>query len=242
MSNSFTDEENSILQWFQQKGWVKQGQFIHCEKNDTNSIAISKFGGKIPHLPNEEIPKCPTCGHSCELLAQLYVPSLPEYAKALFPQNLQESLIVLFICAEDLADMQGKMISRVYQPEQIQNLVYSNAPENAQIESALFENYEMLDTYNDTSDAYMEVMDEIDDAAAEELMRKIRDEVRPSKCYFGGYPYYQQGEATPGDDCTLVLNIEQDDNFSLMFGDAGNAQIWVKNDNSGEFYINWQGG
>ena len=243
MSNNFSEEENNLLQWLNQKGWVKQGQFIHCEKNnEINEIKISKFGGKIPHLQNEEIPKCPTCGKECELLLQLYVPGLPEYAQNLFPENLKDSLSLLFICAEDLPDMQGKMISRVYNSDQIDNLVYANPPENAQVESAIFTNYEMLDTYNDTSNEYMESMGEIDDAAMEELMRKIRVDIRKAKCYFGGYPYYQQSEETPGDDCTLLLNVEEDENCSLTWGDAGNAQIWVKNDNSGEFYLNWQCG
>ena len=242
MSEGFTEEENKLISWLDQNGWVKPGQFIHCEKADATEITVSKFGGKIPHLPNEEIPKCPTCGHNLEVLVQLYVPNLPQNIQHLLPEKLSDALIVLFVCPEDLADMQGKMVSRVYHADQISSLVYENPNEGAQIESALFKNFEEMPTYNDTGDDYMEKMEEIDDAEMEELMRKIRDEIRTVKCYFGGFPYYQQGEATPGNDCTLLLNVEQDDGFSMMWGDAGNAQIWVKKDDSCEFYLNWQCG
>ena len=242
MSQELTETENGLIQWLQQRNWVKPGQFVHCTKAETNNFEVSKFGGKIPHLPNEEIPTCQECGQKMEVVAQIYVPSLPDFAKNVFPEALKQSLIVLFVCTEDLPFGDWQMVSRVYSQDQIKNLIYDEPKEDAKIESALFQNYEMLDTYNDTSNDYLEVMGEVDDLAMEELMRKVRDEIRTSKCYFGGFPYYQQGEETPGDNFTLLLNIENDENFSMMWGDGGNAQIWVNNENPEEFHLTWQCG
>lgn len=235
---NFSEEQVSALNWFGSKGFVKKGIFIRATKEETTKAAVSKYGGVVPHLPGEGPVKSPDGSHDLELAVQLYVPELPENVQRLFPQNLQDALILMFVDTEDSPE-NGPLPVRIYHKDDIAKLELAPAKEEGRIESAIFTSYEPIDTYNDSGNDFLEVMGEVDGLVVEELMLIIRQN-RDTNCYFGGFPYYVQGESTPGDNWSLLLNLQDDQYFSYMWGDAGTAQIWINPE--GEFELTWQCG
>lgn len=243
----YTNDEAKILEHFDSQNLTKKGNFIYCKKDaSTQEIKLSKFGGEIPQ-PNTQgaVPKCSDCKKDLEVLVQLYVPTLPENVKSLFPDDLKESLIVVFLCPDDIpCQTQSNLLYKIYNQEQIKTLCYTKSNSN-KIDCAVFNEYKEYDTYGDMLNVYLENyknFPEIDQVKVEELMWKIRAS-RGSKCYFGGFPYYNQSETNPGDDYQLLINLEDDNHFSMMWGDAGSAQIWVKkNADENRFLLTWQCG
>ena len=51
---------------------------------------------------------------------------------------------------------------------------------------------------------------------------------RDVKSFVGGNPQYDQGDSHPGNDYIFVINLADDKFFSMMWGDAGKAQIFMK--------------
>ncbi|EAY19043.1 hypothetical protein TVAG_247220 [Trichomonas vaginalis G3] len=233
-------EQLGAIEWFGKKGFTKKGIFIRCEKAEATKAALSKYGGKVPHLPGEDPSVKTEDGVQLELAVQLYVPELPENVQRLLPQELQDALILLFINTEDSPE-NGPMPVRIYHKDDISKLELADAKEDAHIESAIFKSYEVIDTYNDSGNDFLESMEEVDGLVVEELMHEIRSK-RDTNCYFGGFPYFVQGEASPGEGWTLLLNLQDDSYFSYMFGDAGTAQIWVNDSDPTQFDLEWQCG
>lgn len=83
---------------------------------------ISKIGGKFPYLENETIPECPKCHEIPMMVAQLYVPTLPDYIQRLFPESLQKSLVVLSVCPSCLGS--EHYCIHTYDESQLDNLIY----------------------------------------------------------------------------------------------------------------------
>jgi hypothetical protein len=63
---------------------------------------VTKFGGKYPLPPDESPPQCPTCGQTLMMIAQLYIPTLPEFIRSQLPAQFHDSLVVLSVCPECL--------------------------------------------------------------------------------------------------------------------------------------------
>ncbi len=241
-------DETKILNYFQKKNLVKKGYFIFAEKKEFPlDTRINKFGGLVPVPKNSKaIPKCKTCKKDMEVLAQIYVPKLPKDIVNNLPEDLKETLIVLYLCPEDLPiESQSNIIYNIYKFDEIPNLIYvKNNKSKNKIMSSIFNEIKIFDTFADTLNEYLNQEDkEVDQVQVEQFMEKVRREYRKSKCYFLGYPFYNQSEVNPGDDYQLFLNLEDDENFSFMFGDAGSAQIWVKKkDEKNRFLLTWQCG
>lgn len=235
-----TEEERPIVDFFHENDMIKNGQFPVCDKTDSNTVCVSKFGGRVPLLPNEEIPKC-SCGKEKELLMQIYAPQLPENIREILPSKLHQSLICLYYCTECM-ESDEHLETRIYNAEDLENLSYGNEVADAKIESSVFTKFEELPTFDDSSNKYMEFDDDdVDSLKVEELMYRLRHEVFEGRAsFFGGFPHYEQGEVVPEGDFTFFANLEQDNSFSMMWGDAGSAQIWVNTE--GEFVLGWQCG
>ena len=65
------------------------------------------------------------------------------------------------------------------------------------------------------------------------------EEFKYRGCYFGGFPYYCQNDDNPGPEYKLIMSFDECDAFSLMWGDCGNAQLWLREDDSNQFYLTW---
>ena len=82
----------------------------------------SKFGGKIPYLATEECPKCSSCDQSMMMIAQLFIPSLPEFVQSALAPEDRTKLLVLSVCPQCLGQ-HGSSI-RLYSEDQLDSLVY----------------------------------------------------------------------------------------------------------------------
>ena len=230
-------------------GFVKKSYRIKCKKEEgkPSDICISKFGGYIPCFECDADITCPSCNVGLEVLAQIYVPSLPNPVKALFPSSLQNALIVLFMCTQCLEPYYGELESRIYYPEDFDKLVYKPPPSDIMIEQAIFESFPESDLPIHPSDnalehpsKYLSVNEELDDMFDDMYDSISSYYCQPQMSYFGGHPEYIQADDNPGPDYSLILSLSDDkDNFSMMWGDAGTAQIWLRNDDSNHFLITW---
>ena len=94
-----------------------------CEDEDSHNPRISKLGGDYPFLPDETFDECPSCQTKDFLLvAQLYIPTLPEFIQQIFPEKYQQSLIVFGICPRCIG-YKGYRV-RIYSEEQLDKLHY----------------------------------------------------------------------------------------------------------------------
>jgi hypothetical protein len=82
----------------------------------------TKFGGQYHLPPNASPPQCESCNQTMMMIAQLYIPSLPEFIQSQVPPSLQESLIVLAVCPECLGSS-GYQI-HIHENSILDNLVY----------------------------------------------------------------------------------------------------------------------
>ncbi|OHT02771.1 hypothetical protein TRFO_30030 [Tritrichomonas foetus] len=95
---------------------------ITSDFEDDGNPRISKIGGKFPYLPNEEISLCNECHQFPMMVAQLYVPSLPDFIQVLFPSDFKNSLIVLSVCPSCLGSKCYNV--KAYNESQLDDLEY----------------------------------------------------------------------------------------------------------------------
>lgn len=95
------------------------------EDGEDGNPRVTKFGGKYPHLPNEEIPGCSYClQDKLMMVVQLYINDLPEFIKSFFPLDKQDCLLVLGVCPQCMGS-HGYHISTYY-GDSIDQLEYSD--------------------------------------------------------------------------------------------------------------------
>ena len=240
----FSDHENIILESFHNKNLSKFSFFPQCNQDDTEDILCSKFGGKIPCNSEEELPFCLSCNEQHEILVQLYIPHLPQEIKVLFPIEYQECLFIIFYCTNCMESFIN-LNYKIYFPNDFKNLIYFSNKENFKINSKTISYFEKKITFDDSTETFYNISHEIHDDSLliETLMRKYREEILIGKTYFLGNPRFEQGEVIPGEDFHFLMNFEDDSSFSMMWGDAGSAQLWMKIENN-QFIFNlgWQSG
>ena len=221
--------------------YINQAAYIICKKEEAEEIKISKFGGKIPCLDPKEIPA--NSDNYIEVLAQIYVPGLPKAIKKLFPSDLQDALIVLFFDIDNFPiEAINNIETRIYHGDEIDKLIYVDREDtNPAIESAIFTTYKYKAQTFDVADhaSYTNQIRSMRNAEDQQENEQYSFYTKESNCFFGGYPFYCQDDDNPGPDYTLILSLMEDHNFSMIWGDAGNAQIWLRNDDSHQFILTW---
>lgn len=242
--SALSDEQKRYIYYADSVGQVKNGIFLECDFKDADKPAVSKFGGSVPYLPKEVgdnfIPICEDCNQQMEVLVQLYIPDLPPVVQRKFPVELQESLIVLFLCGDDLPiDSENILKYRIYSKEEIPNLKLEPVKtDNPYIQSAIFSKYIVQPVIN--SSGFPDITREFPDLDYWEVPQKLRN--TKSLCYFDGFPEFVQFPEEPSVPATYIMNLEGDDqtSFTMMWGDAGTAQLWISNDKPYTFYLIWQ--
>ncbi len=241
MEYKFPTLDKEIENWYRKCNLLKTSYFIICEKpKDNNIILTSKYGGRIPLLKSskKEIPKCKTCKEYLELLVQLYIPQLP--TKKFFPKSLQNSLIVFLYCTECMEGLDGGVIPFIYSKEEdLKNLIYiENPKQNKKINENFFSSFIEKELPPSEDDKRQKIPEGLTDKQKNDFYLKLEDflfNFRDVKCFLGGNPQYDQGDSNPGDDYIFLINFADDKFFSMMWGDAGKAQIFMKEKHNGEF-------
>lgn len=90
---------------------------------DTVNPRKSKFGGHLPILPCEEAPVCPLCHRIIMMIGQFYINDLPDFSKALFPEEHQKSLLVLMVCGNG-CNYTNTFSAKIYTEDQLDDLIY----------------------------------------------------------------------------------------------------------------------
>ena len=248
MEYKFPKLDKEIENWYRKNNLLKISHFIICENvKDRNTILISKFGGRIPVLKTsneKDSPKCPKCNEYLELLVQLYIPQLP--TKDSFPKSLQKSLIIFLYCTECMENVEGSVIPQIYSKEEdLKNLKYiQNSKKNKKIKEQFFSYFIEKELPPSEDDKNQRIPGGLTDKEKNNFYLKLEEflfNFRDVKCFLGGNPQYDQGDWNPGDDYIFIINLADDKFFSMMWGDAGKAQIFMKENNNGgfEFKLTW---
>lgn len=202
---------------------------------DTNNPRISKFGGVQPFLPEEGYTLCHGCQSNCSMICQIYIPTTPEWFQNQFPPKYRDSLIVIFYCNSCYLHVEAKF----YTSDQLDSLVYVNdivyngnytfneprivtgwtsgkmAPNNS--------NYiiikEIANRYFNKSEKFKEYFSKFN---------FLHGPKGNDLTYIGGWPEFTQDDCTP-DDSFFIINLSQSCSSTAMWGDAGTAQVWMKN-------------
>ncbi|KAI5552954.1 hypothetical protein TVAGG3_0235430 [Trichomonas vaginalis G3] len=222
-------------------GKARMGTFIIGHNGEPDTIKCSKFFGKTPCLPEEELFLCDECGEQKHLLVQLYVPSLPPNVQRLLPTELSDALLVFYYCLECLPCMGNHLDVKIYHPEDIEKLKYCNINRDELEEPEIFDSYTTAFTYDHESLYTYFDNEKIDDQDSDYIvleLDKLREDSSHSNCYFGGCAHFIQGDECPGPNWNLFLNIEEDEWNNFMWGDCGTAQIWV-NSVEPNFVLTW---
>lgn len=241
MNYKFPTLDKDLENWYRKNNLLKTSHFIICSNpKDKNAILASKFGGRIPILNSsekKESKKCKKCGEYLELLVQLYIPQIP--TKESFPKSLQKSLIIFLYCTECMENIEG-VISIIYSKEEdLKNLIYiENSKKKQKIRENFFESFIEKELPPSEDDKRHKIPEGLNDKEKNEFYLKLEDflfNFRDVKCFLGGNPQYDQGDWNPGDDYSFIINLSDDKFFSMMWGDAGKAQIFMKEKNNEEF-------
>ena len=113
----------SLWEIIQENNLMKPAAYPIVEEEDCQNPRVSKFGGDYPSLPEETFNVCPSCQTKDFLLvAQLYIPTLPDFIQQIFPEKYRQSLIVFGVCPRCLG-YNGYRV-RIYSDEQLDQLKY----------------------------------------------------------------------------------------------------------------------
>ncbi|KAK8898590.1 hypothetical protein M9Y10_000882 [Tritrichomonas musculus] len=238
------EEEKPYWNFFLSHNLWKTGYAPVCKSQDSNSPKVSKFGGSCPHLPQDSRPICKSCNGHLEVLLQLYIPSLPAPVKQLFPENLQNSLIVFTYCTECMSSNEEDSISwNVYNESDFGNLVFDSPPSEAKIEPAVIESWQAFKSIDGSTEHYYSTFQnqkgDLDDLKMEDFVRELKENYAGTT-YLLGNPDFTEGEYQPEPGMVILASFAQDKAFSMMWGDAGYAHLWMKPGNDfGEFNLFW---
>ena len=244
---TINEEDKSYWDFFINHNLWKTGYFPICESHDSSSPKVSKFGGSCPHLPQDPRPTCKSCDNHLEVLLQLYIPSLPQPVKQLFPNHLQNSLIVFNYCTECMPSNEEDAITwKVYNESDFANLVFDIPPSEAKIEPAVVKEWQAFKSINASTEHYYDMLHDengaLDEVKMEEFVRELKINYAGTT-YLLGNPDFTEGEYTPEPGMVNLACFEQDNSFSMMWGDAGYAHLWMTpGDNFGKFSLVWNCG
>ena len=244
MEYKFPTLDKELENWYRKNNLLKTSHFIICgntKDGNKNKILASKFGGRIPILkssPKKECPKCIKCHEYLELLVQLYIPDLP--TKDTFPKSLQKSLMVFLYCTECMENTEGYFVPIIYsKEEELKNLIYIENPKKTKkINEIFFTSFIKKELPPSEDDKRQKIPEGLNDEQRNKFYLKLEDflfNFRDVKCFLGGNPQYDQGDSNPGDDYIFIINLADDKFFSMRWGDAGKAQIFMKEKTNKEF-------
>ena len=237
------EEQKNFWNYFINNSFSKTGYYPVFQKIDSTNPKVSKFGGSIPHLPSEKVPTCSQCKKTLlEVLLQLYISNAPEEIKKLFPESKRQGLLVIFYCTNCME--QGNLVWKYYEESQLDQLVFSEPKSDSKISPTIVTEWRPFISIDSTSNRYLEESESsgFDELNLEEFPKYLKENYHGTT-FLGGMPFYEQGESVPGENFSLLANLEQDNAFSMMWGDAGEAQIWMTSgDEFGNFEITWQCG
>lgn len=194
---------------------------------DSTNPRISKFGGVAPYLPSNGPKTCPCGEGKLQTVFSLYIPSIPEEMRKLFPSD-HEYVVVGYTCNTCYSELQVEL----YKDEEIDQLVYDDVPGFDEVFNeprVVVEWIKSQMTPNGTYDSGFEIpnkekFSEEDLFFIEQFLTKRSENFY--RTYLGGYPIFVQGDDSPPDH-ELLLEMEESEASTNMWGDCGTCQVWM---------------
>lgn len=210
------------------------------EHRDSKNPRLSKFGGAAPYMPKEGPKICPCNTDKLQTVFSLYVPSLPDEMKNLFPPD-HEYVVVGYTCNSCYTELQVEL----FVDEQIDQLVYDDVPDFDTVfnEPRIVVGWSKKEILPSSCfDSGFEVPNK-EDFSEEDLF--FIDEILSTensanyRTYLGGYPIFVQGDDSPPNH-KLLLEMEESEASTNMWGDCGTCQVWMTTgDDFGSFVMQY---
>ena len=216
---------------------------------DANNPRISKFGGCQPFLPEEGFTLCKGCHSKCSMVCQIYVPTTPKWFQERFPLEYRDSMIAVLYCNHCYLQVEAKF----YTKDQLDSIVYTDDVVFPGVVNYTFNDPRIVTGW--TSGRMMPNMsnmivneiaekNSVDSEELDEQFQKynfVHEPPGENGTYIGGWPDFVQDDCTP-EDSFLVINLSESCSSTAMWGDAGAAQVFMKNpvnDSFGELEAHW---
>lgn len=243
---NLTEEQIPFWNFFMTHNLWKPGYMPQCENHDSTSTQASKFGGSCPHLSQDPVPVCPLCQNRLEVLLQLYIPSLPEQVRQLFAPSQQQSLIVFYYCTDCMeSNSENALHFKIFNQDDLQNVVFDLPPNESKINPAVIVSWIPFKSIDGTTETFYQIFNgqnQLDEVAMEEFHREIKRQYAGTT-YLLGNPDFTEGEYGRPEGMINLACFQQDNNFSMMWGDAGYAHLWMMpGDENGQFNLIWFSG
>lgn len=212
-------------------------------KTDSISPRVSKFGGKLPLLPNSQHPGCAKCGlKMLAMLGQFYIPSLPAFILDDIPPPRRNGLIVFSICPKCLETTHF----RIYSEKELDKLHYyddvtTEVKNMNKFNPRVITGWDSIDMVpNSTIDKIFDLCNnENFNFPVTDVARSLNWSNTTAKAYLGGWPEFRTSDKTPY-GFKLFLQLEYSNETTFRWGKNGAAQIWYKPDQDfGEFKLTW---
>ena len=218
---SFFSEFSNIQSQLDQKGnhikSFRKSYFITLVKAcDRTNPCVSKFGSRPPFLPSEGCPhKCSYCSQSASIVFSLYIRSLPPEIQSYFPPDELEAVLVGFACerCHDFFD-----ITR-YIGSDIDSLIYGDIDPNF-----VFNEPRVVTGWKQST------MTPISVYTLEKLHPGMNEEVEIEivRCEFENiFGLICKFSARRLPDTVLMLEMEESEALTNLWGDCGIAQVWM---------------
>ena len=207
---------------------------------DSTNPRISKFGGRLPFLPNKTQHFCKKCNKMFSSIFSLYIKSLPDEIQSMFPEDSRDSVLVGYACShcEELyEDMFAYLISK----DEIDNIKYSDISETPVFnEARVITGWERKVMHLSDWSPQLKQEDPITKFFYSEIHKNYSEQYTTMKTYLGGYPIFHRGDYQPP-NTQLFMEIQKCDATTADLGQLMNlntSQVWMTTGNDfGTFTI-----
>lgn len=232
------DVEASLI-LIRQMGAIRTGFYPIVESGDVSLPTVSKYGGSICKLPNETFISCCEDERSFINVVQLYIPTLPDEIKKLFPESKRDCLLVYQVCNQCLS--WENPVVKLYSPKDFEKLEYSSSSNDFAPSRVIeWKPYESMMYDLQLSNLSAKLISEgkssffpenDSDQYHEHFLEKTRshfEKIHPRhSTNLGSFPDFIQDDETP-EGFKIIANFEQDEVCDLLWGDCGTAQLWIQ--------------
>jgi hypothetical protein len=243
--NGIKSDREQVIALLEGGSLIRNGYFPVVRRGDCSNMRCIKFGGCIPHDPDEGYPLCAKCRLPVTHIATIYVKLLPDELQAWFPPDELDTLLVIAYCEDCFSEVP---VFR-YRKEEIDRLVWSA---NHSSNRRPFNEARVVVSW--TKKAGLPSYTALQDApAATQGLRLNHDlwmlwetfvecgkySVLTGR-YAGGWPYYIQDSEKPTSASRLLFEFDSSEASTGMWGDAGTAQLWMETgEEYGVFSVTW---
>lgn len=210
---------------------LKKNCYIPLVKDsDSTDPRISKFGGKLPHLSNDNNHLCSKCGNHMSLVFSLYIETIPDEIKNYFPKSKHDSILTCIVCNKCYDPF--KII--MYENDNFNKLVYEEINDDI----VFNENRIVWKWDKQEMEPFIDSFSDYDFEERVIINKILMEYERTQQTYLGGFPKFKNPEKTQNH--VLLIEMEESLAATNFWGENGIAQVWMTpNDSFGSFVFEY---